>query len=186
VITINLLVNGQARRRTVRPILNVVCLVATCAALAADWWYLRESRAALLAQSVALDRELAAMTTSATRLDQVRKRQTELVAELATVSRILDDRNTTTELFEAISRSLTDGLWLTEVRRSAGRLHLDGRSSSLAAITALVHNLGRNFSFVRPPEIASMSTEDPTRHDGSSVLRFQVAGELAPVSEARP
>ena len=58
-ITINLLVNGQARRRTVRPILNGVCLVATCAALAADWWYLRESRTALLAQSVALDRELA-------------------------------------------------------------------------------------------------------------------------------
>ncbi len=83
VITINLLVNGQTRRRTVRPILNGVCLVATCAALAADWWYLRESRTALLAQSVALDRELTAITTSATRLDQVRRRQTELVAELS-------------------------------------------------------------------------------------------------------
>jgi type IV pilus assembly protein PilN len=184
VITINLLVNGQARRRTVRPILNGVCLVATCAALATGWWYLRESRTELLAQSLALERDLAETTTSATRFDQLRKRQSELVAELATVSRILEDRSTSTELFEAISRSLTDGLWLTEVRRSAGSLHLDGRSSSLAAITGLVRNLGQNLSFVRPPEIASMSTEGV---EGSSVLRFQVAGELASVrDEARP
>lgn len=183
-ITINLLVNGQARRRTVRPILNGVCLVATCAALTADWWYLRASRTAFLAQSLALDRELAEITTSTTRLDQARKRQSELVAELGAVSRVLDDRNTSTELFEAISRSLTDGLWLTEVRRSAGSLHLDGRSSSLVAITRLVRNLDQNFSFVRPPEIGSMSTEGV---EGSSVLRFQVAGEFAPVrDELRP
>jgi type IV pilus assembly protein PilN len=159
-------------------------LVITGLALAAYGWHLRESRTTLVARSLAVDTQLATITASATRLDRARKRQTELVAELARIRLILDDRTTSTELFEAISRSLTDGLWLTEVKRSASMVQVDGRAASLAAIAGLVRNLGENLSFVRPPEIRSMATEGL---EGSSVLRFQIAGELAPVTdEGRP
>ena len=184
-ITINLLVTGRASRRTLGPFLSGAWLVATCVALAAYGWYLRESRTTALARAFASDAQLAELASSAKRLEAARKRQTELIAELAAINRILDDRSTSADLFEAISRSLTDGLWLTELKRSAATVQLDGRASSLAAITGLVHNLGENLSFVSPPEIRSMSAEG--LGEGSSILRFQVAGELAPVKhEERP
>ena len=129
-----------------------------------------------LQQHLMQQAELAEVSGSAKSLDQARKRQAELVITLATLGRILEDRQTSMELFEAISRSMPDGLWLTEVKRSATTVQVDGRASSLSAITALVRRLGENLAFDHSPEIRSVSTEGA---EGSQILRFQVAGELA-------
>ncbi len=176
-IAINLLANGPAESRAARPFpMTATWLVVTCIALTGYGWYLRESKTRLLARSLAIEAELAEVSGSAKSLDQARKRQAELVITLATLGRILEDRRTSLELFEAISRSMPDGLWLTEVKRSATTVQLDGRASSLSAITALVRRLGENLSFVHSPEIRSVSTEGA---EGSQILHFQVAGELA-------
>ena len=183
-ITINLLLNGQTAQRSALPRLSAALLVMLCLALAPYWSYLRESQATLLARLEVVDRQLAEIKSAAKRFDAARKRQTELVAELATINRILDDRQTSAEVFEAINRSVTDGLWLTEVKRSSAAIQLDGRASSLDAIAGVVRNLGEHLFLVRPLEIRSVSTEEL---GGSSVLRFQVAGELAPAEmEGRP
>jgi Tfp pilus assembly protein PilN len=184
VITINLLVHGQAARRSVRSRLNAVLLLIVCLALAGYWSYLREWQTTLLARLETVDGQASEIRSAAKRLDAERKRHAELAAELATINRILGDRQTSAEVFDAISRSVTDGLWLTEVKRSAATVQLDGRASSLAAIAGIVRNLGENLPLVHPPEIRSVSTEGL---GGSSVLRFQVAGELAPAeTEGRP
>ena len=175
-IAINLLVNGRAESRTVRPFLTATWFVVTCIALGGYGWYLRESKTILLARSLAIDAELAEVTSSAKSLDQARKRQAELITKLAILGRILEDRQTSIELFEAITRSLPDGLWLTEVKRSAATVQLDGRASSLSVIATLVRRLGENLSFLHSPEIRSVSTEEV---GGSLILHFQVAGELA-------
>jgi len=177
VIAINLLSNGPAESRTARPFpMTATWLVVACFALTGYGCYLRQSKTMLLARLLDIEAELAELTSSATSLDQARKRQTELVTTLATLGRILEDRRTSLELFEAISRSMPDGLWLTEVKRSAATVQIDGRASSLSAVAALVRRLGENLSFVHSPEIRSVSTEGA---EGSQILHFQVAGELA-------
>jgi Tfp pilus assembly protein PilN len=177
VIAINLLANGPAESRTARPFpMAATWLVVTCVALTGYGCYLHQSKTMLLARLLAIEAELAEVTSSATNLDQARKRQTELVTTLAALGRILEDRRTSMELFEAISRSMPDGLWLTEVKRSATTVQLDGRASTLSAIAALARRLGENLSFVHSPEIRSVSTEGA---EGSQILHFQVAGELA-------
>ena len=89
----------------------------------------------------------------------------------------LDDRGTTRALLEAVSRSVTGGVWLTELKQSFLTVQLDGRASSLAAIADLIHQLGTHASFARGPEVRTASVEDIDR---VRVLRFQVIGELAP------
>jgi Tfp pilus assembly protein PilN len=182
VITLNLLANGPAASKRLRPLLNATWLVATCVALAGYGWHLRGSNASLLARSLALNAELAEAARSAKNLDQARKRHADLGARLAMLGRILDERQVTVELFEAVSRSLPDGLWLTDLKRSAATVQLDGRAPSLSAVAALVRGLAENVSFAHPPEIRSVFTE---AGESLSVLHFQIAGELALSSNPR-
>ena len=161
------------------------CVVIASLGLAAYGLYLRDRRADVLARLEGIEAQRADATNATTRLDALRKRHATLTVQVTAIKRVLDTRQSAAELFEAVGRSLTDGLWLSEMRRSAGSIQIDGRASSLLGISGLVQNLEDNFLFDAPLEIRSMTTDAA---EGSSILRFQVASEQPPAAgkEGRP
>ena len=182
-IRINLLIGGPVAQRRPRLRLRGVFLTAFLSSHVGYGAYLYSQRATLLARASAAETQLLESNALASRADAVGKRKTELALERDNIDRVLADRWTSAELFEAISRSLSDDLWLTEIKRSALNIQIDGRASSLGAIAAMVHNLTLGQAFKRPPAIRSVSAEGSDRPQR---FRFEVIGELAVPIEARP
>ena len=176
-ITINLLVGGQAEPRGRRALVPTICIVATCLTAVTYGAVLQQSRGTLRARAVESDSQSTESSILVKRVEDLRKRRDELLRTLAALRRVLEERSTSRDLFEGVSRSLPEGVWLTALNQSLLNIQIDGRAASLAEVTGLVHRLDANVRFTRGPELRSLSAEAA---DGMSVLRFQIVGELAP------
>ena len=73
-----------------------------------------------------------------------------------------------------MSRSLTDGLWLMELKQQGAVVQMEGRATSLTAVTDFVERLQDSGVFDRPVEIVSTSME---LLDDTSVVRFAVKAQ---------
>jgi Tfp pilus assembly protein PilN len=179
VITINLLVGRQTPSKGLRSFAAAGCLIATCLVAGGYGLFLQQSRSTLRAKSIEAATRLSETSHLTSRVEGTRRRHEALTRKLAAIREVLDDRTTSRVLLEAVSQSVTDGVWLTEIKRSLLSVQLDGRASSLVEITDLVQQLGANISFARGPDLRSVSAEDA---DGERVLRFQIVGDLASVA----
>jgi Tfp pilus assembly protein PilN len=176
VITVNLLAGRRQSPSAYRSVATAACMLTTCAVALAYGFSLQQARGALRARSLDADAQVADATSLTKRIEGLRQRHAELVRHLAAVRRALDDRATSSELFKIVSRSVPGDVRLIQLKRSAGTVELDGRASSLADITRLVHGLSANLAFARGPELRSVVAE--STEDGF-VLRFLVVGDLS-------
>jgi Tfp pilus assembly protein PilN len=78
-------------------------------------------------------------------------------------------------LLDTISRSLAEGLWLTEMRQTGAMVQLEGRAISLSALTEFLDRLQLSGRFVRPLDIVTTTTETVAE---STVTRFIIRGEV--------
>jgi type IV pilus assembly protein PilN len=180
VIKINLLASGQAAPRGLRSVAHAGCIIATCVITAGYGLVLHQSRSTLRVRSIEADTRLAEAAQVIRRVEGRRKHHEDLVRRLAAIREALDDRTTSSDMLDLVSRSLTDGVWLTQIKRSLADVQLDGRASSLAEITSLVQQLAANVSFSRGPELRSVSAEEGS---DERLLRFQIVGHLTSVAE---
>ena len=95
------------------------------------------------------------------------------------------------QLLDHISRSLPDMLWLTDLQQEGPAVTIQGRSTTLIALSDFVGNLGTNALLVKPIEIVNSQVEPGETKNGqatpdliSFTVRVQVAG-IAP-SEPAP
>ena len=179
-ITINLLTGGQGSGRSARAHAQTVCVVLTCIVSAAYGAALQHSRGTLRSRSFEVETRLAESSTVTHEVEKMRKRRDELLKTLGAARVVLGERSSSSDFFEAVSRSLPDGVWLTEIRRSRVGVQLDGRAASLAEINGFVDQLDVNVPFARGPDLRSVSTDVG---DDTDILRFQIVGELAPTGE---
>lgn len=175
-ITLDLLPGG--RRRTTTAVI-ATAVVAACVAVLYGY-HLHEQRAAARAAAAQEEVRAAAAADVAKRLDAARKTRAALAAELAARQRVAGDRRVVVELVEGVSRSLPDGVRLTELVRNASSVEIEGRASSFASVTAFARELGSQVAFAGPVDIRSMSAEEV---EGARAIRFRIAGQLAATVE---
>ena len=97
------------------------------------------------------------------------------------------------QLLDHISRSLPDMLWLTEMNQDGGAVTLQGRSTTLIALSDFVGNLGSNPLLQKPIEIVNSQVEagasskngPPAPDVISFTVRAQLAGAPAPDPAAK-
>ena len=94
------------------------------------------------------------------------------------------------QLLDHISRSLPDMLWLTSTAQTGADLTIQGRSTTLIALSDFVGNLGTNPLLIKPIEIVNSEVEAVTAaaapgRGGPPVetIRFTVKAKVA---TARP
>jgi Tfp pilus assembly protein PilN len=85
------------------------------------------------------------------------------------------------ELLDHVSRSLPDTLWLTNLEEAGTNVTIEGRSTTLIALSDFVGNLGSSALIKKPIEIVNSVVEAapagaPTSGD---VIRFTVKATLA-------
>lgn len=190
-IRINLL--GVERQKTKRAVAFDVgqrvtlasSVVLVVAALLIGWWYWSLQQA-----SKQVDEELAATQQEATRLrsllvevQQFEQRRAQLQQRVALIEQLRSGQSVPVQLLDLVSRSLPDMLWLTAMTQSNTDVTIEGRSTTLIALSDFVGNLGANEFFKKPIEILDSQVEAATASapGGAAVdlIKFTVKAQLA-------
>jgi len=153
--------------------LTVACsliLVAGLLGIGYWYWWLNES-------STRVDREIAAANAEATRLrslltevQQFEARRAQLTQRVQLIEQLRGGQSVPVQLLDHVSRSLPDTLWLTSMVQNGPELTIQGRTTTLIALSDFVANLGTNPLLIKPIQI------DNSELDKASAAR---AGEQA-------
>jgi type IV pilus assembly protein PilN len=177
-IRINLL--GTERRPTARKafvfdvgqrVTLAAIIIMTAAVVGVGWWFWSLRR-----ESGQIDTELAAARQEETRLRsllaEVQKfeaQRTTVQQRVALIEQLRSGQSIPVQLLDHISRSLPDMLWLTSLVQTGDEVTVQGRSTTLIALSDFVGNLGSNQIFQRPIEIVNSQVQ-PASGTGASAV----------------
>jgi len=145
--------------------LTVACsLILVGAMLGIGYWFywLNET-------SARVDREIVAGNAEATRLrgllmevQQFEGRKAQLTQRVQLIEQLRGGQSVPVQLLDHVSRSLPDMLWLTSMVQNGPELTIQGRSTTLIALSDFVNNLGTNPLLIKPIEIVNSEVEPVT------------------------
>ena len=172
--------------------LTVACslvLVGAMLGIGYWYWYLNEA-------STRVDREIVAANTEATRLrgllievQQFEARKGQLTQRVQLIEQLRGGQSVPVQLLDHVSRSLPDMLWLTSMVQNGPDLTIQGRSTTLIALSDFVTNLGTNPLLIKPIEIVSSEVDTSSNAAQArpglpavEMVRFTVKAQVAGVA----
>jgi len=142
-----------------------------------------------------VDAEIAAAQQEAARLEsllaEVRQfdaQRGQLQQRVQLIERLRSGQSLPVQLLDHVSRSLPDMLWLTEMAQENGAITLQGRSTTLVALSDFVGSLGSGAVLQKPIEIVDSQVETaraaaPGQRD-VELITFTVRAQLTPAGPA--
>jgi type IV pilus assembly protein PilN len=165
-------------------------LIVLVAGGGTGWWYwsLRQESTQLAADTTAAEREASRLKSLLLEVEQFETRSKQLQERVKLIETLRAGQSVPVQLLDHISRSLPDMLWLTQLEQDGGAVTLQGRSTTLIALSDFVGNLGTSALVVKPIEIVNSQVEaaDKSRNGQqaadliSFTVRVQLAGVQAP------
>jgi type IV pilus assembly protein PilN len=189
VIKVNLL--GGDRERTKRKatiqtgqkITIASSLVLVLAALIVGWWYWSIQR-----QSADLDQQIAQAEQETVRLrsvlqqvQQFDQRRAQLQQRVTLIEQLRKGQTGPVHLLDHLSRQLPDTMWLLELRQIGAEVVVEGRCTSLNALSDFVAGLEASGLFERPVEIVDSQVLAATT-GMPELIRFAVRARVKPAS----
>jgi type IV pilus assembly protein PilN len=155
--------------------------ILAAAVLLMGWRYfsLRQETARLDEELKAAQQEQARLTSVLQQAQEFERRKQELQQRVALIEELRKGQSAPVRMLDEVSRALPDRLWLTEMAQDEKGVRIDGRTTSLTALSDFVGNLENSGFFARPVEILDSQVEG-TEGD---IIKFSVkAPFVAPVS----
>ena len=194
-IRINLLAAERASTKKKAVSLGTDCqkitvgcsLILVLALLFIGWRYWTLGR-----ESSQLDAEIAAGQEETTRLhsviqqvQQFEQRRAQLQQRVVLIEQLRKGQTGPVHMLDQISRALPPMLWLTALKQTGDSVVIDGRSTTITALSDYVANLEATGYFKRSIEIVSTTTETTTTPVGEMV-RFSIKAEFQQPGQAKP
>jgi type IV pilus assembly protein PilN len=161
--------------------ITVACtLILAMAALGVGWWYwtLRREATQLTDDIAAAEQETARLQTLIVQVRQFEERKTQLEQRVTLIEVLRRGQSSPVHVLDAVSRSVPEMLWLTQLEQKGADLTIEGRCMTLTSISDFVDNLGRSGWFKKPVEIVNSQVEVGTGGAGD-VIRFTVKAQVA-------
>lgn len=167
---------------------GVLCAVIfVLASAGTGWWFwsLRQESAQVDADTAAANREAARLKSLLAEVEQFEARSKQLQDRVQLIERLRAGQSLPVQLLDHISRSLPDMLWLTDLQQEGAAVTIQGRSTTLIALSDFVGNLGSNAVLAKPIEIVNSQVQAAEGAKGgqaatpdliSFTVRVQVAG----------
>ena len=151
-------------------------LVATLVII--GWRYL-----ALNSESKQLDVDIANSQQEATRLHAIilqvqefEQRKAQLQQRVVLIEQLRKSQTGPVHMLDQISRSLPPSLWLTALKQDDTAITIDGRCTTLTALSDFVANLESTGYFKKSVEIISSQLEPKLVAGSPEVVKFSVKG----------
>lgn len=185
-IRVNLL--GVERQKIRKPLLAIDpaqsvnflgALVLVAAALGIAWWFwsLRQEGAQLDAEITAAQQESARLQSLLVEVQQFEAQRTTLQQRVQLIEQLRRGQSIPVQLLDHVSRSVPEMLWLTTMTQDATQVTIQGRSTTLIALSDFVGNLGSNDLLVKPIEIVE-SQVVPASAAAPELVSFTVRAQI--------
>lgn len=148
---------------------GLVLLLGTALGVGGWWWQTARAQRAVDTEIAAAQADITRLKTAAVLVDRAVARKLELTERLALIDRLHRTQRDPVELLQTISRSVPDGLWLLELKQAGNAIQIEGRATSLTALTDFVERLQTSGRFARPVDIITTNMEVVL---DASVVRF--------------
>jgi len=180
-IKINLLAvdRDRAKRKAkfqVGQKVTVACsLILVAAALVVGWWFwsLQRASADLDQQIADAERETQRLQGVIQQVAQFEARRAQLQQRVTLIEELRKGQTGPVHLLDQISRSLPESMWLTDLKQVSNDITLEGRCTSLNALSDFVSALEASNLFERPVEIVDSRVDAPTQ-SSPELIRFSV------------
>ena len=169
-----LLVIPQEQRAA---LMGLAMLMATAAGAGLWWWSVSRELKGVNVEIAAAEANLNKLKEEAALVEKATAREKDLRERVGLIERLRATQRAPVMLLDTISRSMAEGLWLTELRQTGAVMQLEGRAISYSALTDFIGMLNVSGRFVRPIDIVTTTTETVAEQ---SVVRFVVRGEAGP------
>ena len=185
-IKINLLAveRDRAKRKTKfqvgQKITAASSLILVAAALLIGWWYwsLQNQSAELDQQITDAQRETVRLQSVIQQVQQFEARRAQLQQRVTLIEQLRRGQTGPVHLLDQVSRSLPDSMWLTQLKQSGADVSIDGRCTTLTALSDFVSSLESSGVFERPVEIVDSSVESATTPASAEIIKFSVKGRF--------
>jgi type IV pilus assembly protein PilN len=167
---------------------TVACsLILVAAVVGIGWWYwaLSTETARLDAEITAAQQETARLQSLLTEVQRFEGQRLQLQQRVQLIEQLRGGQSVPVQLLDQISRSLPDMLWLTDMKQDAGAITIQGRSTTLIALSDFVGNLGNIALLKKPIEIVNSQVEAAAQRNASAgapsveLINFTVKAEFA-------
>ena len=112
-------------------------LILVATALLVGWWYwsLQNESADLDQQIADAQRETVRLQSVILQVQQFEARRAQLQQRVTLIEQLRKGQTGPVHLLDQVSRSLPDTMWLTELKQSGADITIDGRCTSLTALS---------------------------------------------------
>ena len=112
-------------------------------------------------------------------VSQFEGRRKQLQERVQLIEQLRKGQGVPVQLLDQVSRSLPDMLWLTSMQQAGGDVTIEGRSTTLVALSDFVANLGANTFFKKPIEIVDSQIDGQQQQgSGPDLIKFTVKAQL--------
>lgn len=169
-IRINLLTvdRERAKRKTKFQVghkITAACsLILVAAALVVGWWFwsLQRTSADLDQQIADAERETQRLQSIIQQVTQFEARRAQLQQRVTLIEELRKGQTGPVHLLDQISSALPEAMWLTDLKQAGSDLTIEGRCTSLNALSDFVSGLEASNLFERPVEIIDSRVEAAT------------------------
>ncbi len=189
-IRINLLGVGRSRAHRTAMAFDIgqrltlgASVIVVAAVLVVGWWYW-----SLGQESSQIDAELSRAQQEATRLrsllaevEEFEQRRQQLQQRVTLIEQLRSGQSLPVQLLDHVSRSLPDMLWLTMLQQEGDDVTIEGRSTTLIALSDFVGNLSGGTLLQRPIEIVDSQVQPasgPGAQAAPELIQFTVRARV--------
>jgi type IV pilus assembly protein PilN len=166
---------GLGLQATQQRITLACSLILVLTGLGVGWWYwsLKLQTDRIEEDIVTSQKETARLRMLIQQVQANDARRAQLQERVGLIEELRKGREGPVRMLDEISRSLPDMLWLVEVKQQGADLTINGRCTSLTALSDFVDNLKLG-GYFKPVEIldSQMDTAQPVA--GSALTRFSI------------
>lgn len=155
-----------------------VILVATALAIGWWWWALDRQSVRLTNDIAAAERETARLKSIITQVEQFESQRQQLQQRVGLIEQLRTGQAAPAHMLDALSRALPEMLWLIDLQQKNDELTIQGRCTTLTALSDLVGNLERSGYFRRPVEIVDSQVETAPAGE-AELIRFTLKATFA-------
>ena len=156
-------------------------LVATVVLIGWWFWSLREESARVDAELAAAQQEAARLQSLLAEVQQFEQQRARLQQRVALIEQLRSGQSIPVQLLDHVSRSVPDMLWLTAMQQEADQLTIEGRSTTLIALSDFVGNLAGSELLQKPIEIVNSQVQPATGTGAQAtpeLIQFTVRAQI--------
>jgi type IV pilus assembly protein PilN len=160
-------------------------LILVVAALVVGWWFwsLQRDSANLDQQIADAERETQRLQSIIQQVAQFESRRAQLQQRVTLIEELRKGQTGPVHLLDHISKSLPESMWLIDLKQAENEITINGRCTSLNALSDFVSALEASNLFERPVEIIDSRVEVATPAT-PELIRFSVrARQLAKAAD---